>query len=83
MRRPYVFLYRDERDPCERVLINLATAKTEFSSHHAAATVNNAFRYSSLIIKTVPAFLFKFQGLTRNRNVGFLHRRLFVMFINK
>ncbi|XP_023321625.1 kinesin-like protein unc-104 isoform X3 [Eurytemora carolleeae] len=43
VRRPYVFLYRDERDPCERVLINLATAKTEFSSHHSAANVPNAF----------------------------------------
>ena len=40
-----MFLYRDERDPCERVLINLATATTELSSNHAAAaTVTNAFR---------------------------------------
>jgi len=53
VRRPYVFLYRDERDPCERVLINLATAKTEFSSHHSAANVPNAFRYrQEMILKS-------------------------------
>ena len=32
MRRPYVFIFRDERDPCERALINLAAARTEYSS---------------------------------------------------
>jgi kinesin family protein 1 len=32
VRRPYVFLYRDERDPCERGLINLARAHTEYSA---------------------------------------------------
>ncbi len=32
VRRPYVFLYRDERDPCERGLINLARAHTEYST---------------------------------------------------
>ena len=31
VRRPYVFLFRDERDHCERGMINLAQAKTEFS----------------------------------------------------
>ncbi len=31
VRRPYVFLFRDERDPCERGLINLAQAHTEYS----------------------------------------------------
>ena len=30
MRRPYVFIYRDEKDPCERGIINLAQAKTEY-----------------------------------------------------
>merc|ERR1740128_677307 len=43
VRRPYVFLYREERDPCERILINLATAKTEFTNYHNATTVSNAF----------------------------------------
>ena len=32
VRRPYVFVFRDERDPCERALINLATARTEYNS---------------------------------------------------
>lgn len=31
VRRPYVFLFRDERDHCERGLINLAQAKTEYT----------------------------------------------------
>ena len=30
VRRPYVFIYRDEKDPCERGIINLAQAKTEY-----------------------------------------------------
>ncbi|XP_075980841.1 kinesin family member unc-104 isoform X9 [Anticarsia gemmatalis] len=31
VRRPYVFIYRDERDPIERALINLANAHVEYS----------------------------------------------------
>lgn len=31
MRRPYVFIFRDEKDPVERALINLATAQVEYS----------------------------------------------------
>ncbi|XP_038222793.1 kinesin-like protein unc-104 isoform X5 [Zerene cesonia] len=31
VRRPYVFMYRDERDPIERALINLANAHVEYS----------------------------------------------------
>ena len=31
VRRPYVFVFRDERDPCERALVNLATARTEYN----------------------------------------------------
>ena len=32
VRRPYVFVFRDERDPCERALVNLATARTEYNA---------------------------------------------------
>jgi hypothetical protein len=46
VRRPYVFLYREERDPCERALINLATARTEFTNHAHSLNVPNTFRYS-------------------------------------
>jgi hypothetical protein len=45
VRRPYVFLYREERDPCERALINLATARTEFTSHADSLNVPNTFRF--------------------------------------
>ncbi|CAH0720429.1 unnamed protein product, partial [Brenthis ino] len=31
VRRPYVFIYRDERDPVERAVINLAHAHVEYS----------------------------------------------------
>ncbi|XP_049875969.1 kinesin-like protein unc-104 isoform X1 [Pectinophora gossypiella] len=31
VRRPYVFMYRDERDPIERAVINLANAHVEYS----------------------------------------------------
>ncbi|XP_039275472.1 LOW QUALITY PROTEIN: kinesin-like protein unc-104 [Nilaparvata lugens] len=31
VRRPYVFIFRDEKDPVERALINLATAQVEYS----------------------------------------------------
>ena len=43
VRRPYVFLFRDERDPCERGLINLAQAHTEYSQDQQAL-VKNTFR---------------------------------------
>jgi kinesin family protein 1 len=43
VRRPYVFIYRDERDPCERGLVNLAQAKTEYSLEQQNL-VRNAFR---------------------------------------
>ena len=44
VRRPYVFLYREERDPCERALINLATSRTEFKHHPDTLNVANTFR---------------------------------------
>ena len=46
VRRPYVFVFRDERDPCERALVNLATARTEYncsSPPSASVKVPNSF----------------------------------------
>ena len=43
VRRPYVFLFREERDPCERGIINLARANTEYSD----PTSNSATAASS------------------------------------
>ncbi|XP_059085129.1 kinesin-like protein unc-104 isoform X3 [Tigriopus californicus] len=40
VRRPYVFLFRDERDPCERGVINLAQAHTEYSQDQQALVKN-------------------------------------------
>ncbi|XP_044740272.1 kinesin-like protein unc-104 isoform X10 [Chrysoperla carnea] len=36
VRRPYVFIFRDEKDPVERALINLATAQVEHSEAQLA-----------------------------------------------
>ncbi|ELU07126.1 hypothetical protein CAPTEDRAFT_150014 [Capitella teleta] len=36
VRRPYVYLYNNEKDPVERGLINLATAQVEFSEESQA-----------------------------------------------
>lgn len=44
VRRPYVFIFRDERDPVERGLINLGTAQVEYSEDQAAMVrVPNTF----------------------------------------
>lgn len=45
VRRPYVFIFRDEKDPVERALINLATAQVEYSEdQQAMVKVPNTFR---------------------------------------
>lgn len=50
VRRPYVFIFRDEKDPVERALINLATAQVEYSEDQLAMVkVPNTFRYDSFI----------------------------------
>ena len=36
VRRPYVFIYDNEKDPVERSLINLATAQIEYSEDQQA-----------------------------------------------
>uniref|UniRef100_A0A8D9ETD0 Kinesin-like protein unc-104 n=1 Tax=Cacopsylla melanoneura TaxID=428564 RepID=A0A8D9ETD0_9HEMI len=36
VRRPYVFIFRDEKDPVERALVNLATAQVEYSEDQQA-----------------------------------------------
>ncbi|CAH0392196.1 unnamed protein product [Bemisia tabaci] len=44
VRRPYVFIFRDERDPVERALINLATAQVEYSEdQQTSVKVPNTF----------------------------------------
>ncbi|CAH1116318.1 unnamed protein product [Phaedon cochleariae] len=44
VRRPYVFIFRDEKDPVERALINLATAQVEYSEDQLSAVrVPNTF----------------------------------------
>ncbi|XP_008485652.1 kinesin-like protein unc-104 [Diaphorina citri] len=34
--QPYVFIFRDEKDPVERALVNLATAQVEYSEDQQA-----------------------------------------------
>lgn len=46
VRRPYVFIYRDERDPIERAVINLANAHVEYSEdQEQMVRMPNTFRY--------------------------------------
>lgn len=45
VRRPYVFIYRSEKDPVERAVLNLATAQVECSEDQAAMVkIPNTFR---------------------------------------
>lgn len=45
VRRPYVFIYRSDKDPVERAVINLGTAQVECSEDQAAMVkVPNTFR---------------------------------------
>lgn len=45
VRRPYVFIYRDERDPIERAVINLANAHVEYSEdQEQMVRMPNTFR---------------------------------------
>lgn len=45
VRRPYVLIFREEKDPVERALINLATAQVEYSEDQLAMVkVPNTFR---------------------------------------
>lgn len=44
VRRPYVLIFREEKDPVERALINLATAQVEYSEDQLAMVkVPNTF----------------------------------------
>lgn len=44
VRRPYLFIYKDEKDPVERSVINLANARVECSEQQRAMLcVENAF----------------------------------------
>ncbi|XP_026475169.1 kinesin-like protein unc-104 [Ctenocephalides felis] len=44
VRRPYVFIYRSDKDPVERAVVNLATAQVECSEDQAAMLrVQNTF----------------------------------------
>lgn len=45
VRRPYVLIFRSEKDPVERAVLNLATAQVECSEDQAAMVkIPNTFR---------------------------------------
>lgn len=45
VRRPYVFIYKSEKDPVERAVLNLGTAQVECSEDQAAMVkIPNTFR---------------------------------------
>lgn len=46
VRRPYVLIFRSEKDPVERAVLNLATAQVECSEDQAAMVkIPNTFRF--------------------------------------
>ncbi|XP_025833622.1 kinesin-like protein unc-104 isoform X4 [Agrilus planipennis] len=58
VRRPYVFIFRDEKDPVERALINLATAQVELSEDQNSQNYNpNTFsvvsKHKSYMLQTL------------------------------
>merc|ERR1712029_706028 len=73
VRRPYVFLFRDERDHCERGMINLAQAKTEFSLEQqnlvrntfSITTKQNGFLVQTLNEKELHDWLYAINPFSR------------------
>ena len=71
VRRPYVFLFRDERDYCERGIINLAQAKTEYSAEQqnlvrntfSITTKQNVFLIQTMNEKDVHDWLYAINPL--------------------
>lgn len=46
VRRPYVFIFKSEKDPVERAIINLAAAHVEYSEDQSQGVkMPNTFRY--------------------------------------
>lgn len=51
VRRPYVLIFRSEKDPVERAVLNLGTAQVECSEDQAAMVkIPNTFRFVLKII---------------------------------
>lgn len=50
VRRPYVLLYKDEKDCIERGVINLSTAIVEYSEDQEDVGMVNVFRYDSAFV---------------------------------
>jgi len=71
VRRPYVFFFRDERDHCERGMINLAQAKTEYTLEQqnlvkntfSITTKQNGFLIQTLNEKDVSDWLYAINPL--------------------
>lgn len=54
VRRPYVLIFRSEKDPVERAVLNLGTAHVECSEDQAAMVkIPNTFRFVLTIFKKV------------------------------
>lgn len=51
VRRPYVLIFRSEKDPVERAVLNLGTAHVECSEDQAAMVKKpNTFRFDALML---------------------------------
>ncbi|GLH09165.1 Kinesin-like protein unc-104 [Gryllus bimaculatus] len=85
VRRPYVFIFREEKDPVERALINLATAQVEYSEDQqemvkvpntfSVVTKHRGFLMQTLGDKEVHDWLYAINPLLAGRIRSKLARR--------
>jgi len=75
VRRPYVFIFREEKDPVERALINLATAQVEYSEdQQEMVKVPNTFRYECKLRRACESYL----GLITLVGINFLLEKIVI-----
>lgn len=64
VRRPYVLIFRSEKDPVERAVLNLGTAHVECSEDQAAMVkIPNTFRYEMTLTRLLAQLVQNFQIL--------------------
>lgn len=86
VRRPYAFIYRDEKDVVERALINLTTAQVEYSEHQiemikvpnsfSVVTKHRGYLMQTLNDKEVYEWLYAINPLLAGQIRSKLSRRL-------
>ncbi|XP_065219254.1 kinesin-like protein unc-104 isoform X1 [Planococcus citri] len=86
VRRPYVFIFREEKDPVERALINLTTAQVDYSEHQlemvkvpnsfSVVTKHRGYLMQTLSDKEVHEWLYAINPLLAGQIRSKLSRRV-------